>query len=209
MAKESVAMLGCEGVERTGQGRLEFVQVAGRRLAQMGFEFGKGQFDRVKIGAVGRQVAQAHAPVRENVADALDFVGGQVVQDECISPLQVRTEDFLQIDREDFGIDRPIHQKRGRETFVAEGGNKGGTPPMTVWDGTEAAFTLGAAAMEPGHFSVQAGFVQEHQPAYIPTGLLAAPAHPCRLNVGPVLFGGARRFFYNSTPVAASDATKR
>ena len=175
----------------------------------MRFEFGKGQFDRVKIGAVGWQVAQAHAPVREDLADALDFVGGQVVQDEGVTPLQVRTEDLLQIDREDFGIDRSIHQKRGRETFVPEGGNKRGTPPMTVRDGTEATLTPGAAAMEPGHFGVQARFIQEHQTAGIPTGLLAAPAHPCRLNVGPVLFGGARRFFYNSTPVAASDATKR
>jgi hypothetical protein len=49
--------------------------------------------------------------------------------------------------------------------------------------------------MEPGHFGVYPGFVQEDQAAGIPTGLLTAPKHPGRLNVGPVLLGGARRFF--------------
>ena len=80
MTKESGAMLGCEGVQRTGQGRLEFVHVTSRRLAQMRFEFGKGQFDRIEVGAVRWQVAQFDALGLKQRLNALDLVRAQIVQ---------------------------------------------------------------------------------------------------------------------------------
>jgi len=63
------------------------------------------------------------------------------------------------------------------------------------------------AAIQTSEFGVQTRFVNKDQTTNIPTGLLAPPEGPCPLNVGAVLFGGARRVFYNSNPNGADDAT--
>jgi len=83
--KETSAMLSREGVERARQGGMKFVQSAGGCLAQMRFEFGKSQFNGIEIGAVRRQIADAHAASREQPADVLDFVSGEVVEDERVA----------------------------------------------------------------------------------------------------------------------------
>jgi hypothetical protein len=63
--------------------------------------------------------------------------------------------------------------------------------------------------MVAGHLGVQTGFINEHQPAYIPAGLLPAPKPPGGFNIRPILLGGARRFFYSSNRVVPAGATKR
>jgi hypothetical protein len=102
---------------------------------------------------------------------------------------------LLEINREDLGIDRSVHQKRGFHLFVAQGHNEGRTLPMTVRYRAQTALAAGTAAIQPGQLGVQAGFINKDQPADVPTALLAAPQRPRPFNVGPVLLGGARRFF--------------
>src|SRR5580658_79782 len=152
----------------------------------MGFEFREGQFNWVEVRTVGRQITQAHA---------LDLVRGQIVQNERVARLQAGPEHLLEINREDLRIDWSVHQKRGFNLLLAQGRNEGGTLPMTVGHRTPTALAAGAPAIQPGQLGVQAGFIDKNQPADIPTALLAPPQRPRPFNVGPVLFGGARRFF--------------
>jgi hypothetical protein len=63
--------------------------------------------------------------------------------------------------------------------------------------------------MVAGHLGVQAGFINKHQLADIPAGLLPSPKPPGDFNIRPVLLGGARRFFYSSDPVVPDGAIKR
>ena len=70
---------------------------------------------------------------------------------------------------------------------------------MAVRDGAEATLAHRAATMVAGHLGVQAGFINKHQPADIPAGLLPAPKPPGGLNLRPILLGGARRFFIAQT----------
>jgi hypothetical protein len=63
--------------------------------------------------------------------------------------------------------------------------------------------------MVAGHLGVQTGFINKHQPADIPAGLLSAPQSPSGFSVRPILLGGARRFFYSSNRVVPAGATKR
>ena len=79
---------------------------AGSRLAQMRLEFGEGQFNGVEIGAVRRQVADAHSPRRENPGNILDFVGGEVIEDDRVARAQLWREHVLKIGGEDLCIDR-------------------------------------------------------------------------------------------------------
>jgi hypothetical protein len=92
---------------------------------------------------------------------------------------------------------------------MAQGRNEGGALPVAMRDGPETTLAHQAATMVAGHLGVQAGFINKHQLADIPAGLLAAPQPPGGFNVRPILTGGARRFFYSSNRIVPAGATKR
>jgi hypothetical protein len=175
----------------------------------MRFEFGESQFNRIEIGAVRRQVANANASSREQLADVMDFVGGKVVEDERVALAQLWTEHLLQISCENLGIDGAFDQKGSFDAFMAQGRNEGGALPVAVRDGTDTTLAYRATTMVAGHLGVQACFIDKNQMANIPVGLLPAPKPPGGFNIRPILLGGARRFFYSSDPVVPSGATKR
>ena len=175
----------------------------------MRFEFGESLFNGIEIRAVRRQVANANPSSREQLADVMDFVGGEVVQDERVALAQLWTEHLLKISRENLGIDGAFDQKGSFDAFMAQGRNEGGTLPVAVRDGTETTLAHRAATMVAGHLGVQAGFINKHQLADIPAGLLPSPIPPGGFNVRPILLGGARRFFYSSDRVVPAGATKR
>jgi hypothetical protein len=85
---------------------MQIVQGACGGLAQMRLEFGESQFDGIEIRAVRRQVANANPSSRKQPSDVLDFVGGEVVEDERVALVQLGTEHLLKISREHPGIDR-------------------------------------------------------------------------------------------------------
>jgi len=175
----------------------------------MRLEFGKCQFNGIEVGAVRREVADANPSSREQPTDVLDFMGGEVVEDERVTLAQLWTEHLLQINRENLGIDRAFDQKGRFDAFMAQGRNKSGTLPVAVRDGAETTLAHQAATMVAGHLGVQAGFINKHQLADIPAGLLRSPKPPGGFNVRPILLGGARRFFYSSDRVVPDGATKR
>jgi hypothetical protein len=175
----------------------------------MRFEFGESQFNGIEIGAVRRQVADANTSSREQPADVIDFVGGEVIEDERVALAQLWTEHLLKINRENLGIDRSFDQKGSFDAFMAQGRNEGGALPMTVRDGADTTLAQPTATVVASHLGVQAGFINKHQLADIPAGLLPAPKPPGGFNLRPILLGGARRFFYSSDRVVPADATKR
>ena len=175
----------------------------------MRLEFGKGQFNGIEVGAVRRQVADANPSSRKQPTDVLDFMGGEVVEDERVALAQLWTEHLLQINRENLGIDRAFDQKGCFDAFMAQGRNEGGTLPVAVRDGTDTTLAHQAATMVAGHLGVQAGFINKHQLADIPAGLLRSPKPPGGFDIRPILLGGARRFFYSSDRVVPDGATKR
>ena len=125
MAEEAPAVLRGERVEGRRKGGLQSLQVAGCRLAQMSLEFGEGQFNGVEIGAVRRQVTNRNSPGRENPGDRLYLMGGEVVEDERVTRVEVRTEHLLKIDRENLSIHRSFHQEGSVDAFVAQGRQEG------------------------------------------------------------------------------------
>jgi hypothetical protein len=175
----------------------------------MRFEFGESQFNGIEIRAVRRQVADANPSSREQLADVMDFVGGEVVEDDRIALAQMWTEHLLKISRENLGIDGAFDQKGSFDAFMAQGRNESGTLPVAVRDGADTTLAHRAATMVAGHLGVQACFINKHQLADIPVGLLPSPKPPGGFNIRPILLGGARRFFYSSDRVVPDGATKR
>ena len=92
---------------------------------------------------------------------------------------------------------------------MAQGRNKGGALPVAVRDGTDTTLAYRATTTVAGHLGVYTGFINKHQSADIPVGLLTAPKPPGGFNIRPILLGGARRFFYSSDRVVPDDATRR
>ena len=209
MTKEAPAVLGRKGVKGRGYRAQKVLQRASGGLAQMGFEFGERQFDRIQIRAVGRKVAHFCPASGEEALDTGDLVGGEVIQDQCVTRTQLGAEHVLQVSGEGVGVNRPFDQKGSGHTLMAQGGEEGGALPMTVRQGGQAAPTNGTAPVVPCHLGVEAGFIKEHQPAHVPSWLLFSPPPPGRSDVRPILLGGARRFFYSSDPAAPADATAR
>jgi hypothetical protein len=175
----------------------------------MRFEFGESHLNRIEIGAVRRQVAEANPAGGKQRADVMNFVGGEVVEDEGVARAQLGTEHLLKIGREHLGIDGTFDQEGSFDAFLAQGRNEGGALPVAVRDGAETALAQRTAAIVAGQLGVQACFINKDQPADIPVGLLPAPKPPGGFNVRPILLGGARRFFYSSDRVVLGGATKR
>jgi len=188
---------------------MKLVQSAGCLLTQMRFEFGESQFNGIEIWAVRRQVADTNPSSRKQPADVLDFVGGEVVEDERVTRAQLRTEHPLKISRENLGIDGAFDQKGSLDAVMAQGRNEGGALPVAVRDGADTTLAHQTAAMVASHLGVQACFINKHQLADIPAGLLPSPKPPGGFNIRPILLGGARRFFYSSDRVVPDGAIKR
>lgn len=195
MAKESAAVCNREGVQGIGDGGDQVFQGSCRRPSQMRFKFGKGQFDGIEIRAVRRKVAKLDVLGLQKRRHALNFVRGQIVQNQRVSGLKAGNEHLLEIDQEDLTIHRAIDQKRGSDLFLTQRRQKGRALPMAVRYRAHASFTAGAATVQAGQLGVKASFVNKDQTRCIPIRLLPPPKGACTLNVGPVLLGGARRFF--------------
>ncbi len=209
MTKEGLTLCGREGVEACPQCVNQFVNRPGRHLPQMRFEFGKGQFDRIEVWTVRRQIAHTNVPSGGQFSNILDFVCGEVVQNEGVARPQLGTEHLLEIDGENFGINRAFHQEGSGDAFMAQRRDEGGTLPVAVGNGALAALPSWATPIMASQPGVQAGLINEHQLPHIPRRLSPSPKSAGGLNVGPILLGGARRFFYSSIPVAPTDATRR
>ena len=147
---------------------MKLVQSAGSRLTQMRFESGESQFNGIEIGAVRRQVADANSASRKQLADVLDFVGGEVVEDERLARTQLGTKHLLKVSRENLGINGACDQKGSFDAFMAQGRNEGGALPVAVRHGAETTLTQRTATIMAGQLGVQACFINEHQLANRP-----------------------------------------
>lgn len=63
--------------------------------------------------------------------------------------------------------------------------------------------------VEPGHFGVQAGFIEENELGDGPAGLAALPLLAGQCDVRSVLLCGAQGFFYSSNRDVLAGATGR
>ena len=77
MAKEVSAMGGGKGIQSLCGGAAQPGEAALGALPQKGFEFGKGQFDRMEVRAVRGQIEQLGAAVCNGLAHSADLVGGK------------------------------------------------------------------------------------------------------------------------------------
>ena len=187
-----------EEIADLADGVPEFVDGAHGHGAQVRLEFGEGHFDRIEVGAVGRQKHKPSASLADGLFGRGAFVGGQVVQNDDVAFFEGRGELGLDVGVEDRPIHRRVNDPRRGQGAAAQSGDESLGLPM-------AKGGLGAKALAPvatppctGHLRVGSRFVDEDQPMGLGPhlGLLFSLPRLARLaHVGPIAFAGLKAFF--------------
>ncbi len=164
-------------------------------LSEQRFKLGKDLFDRVQIGAVGRQKYQPCAGGAYGVADCLVFVGAKIVHDHNIAGLEGGDEDLLDIGKEGLAIDRSVQHEGCGDPVTPQRGNKRQSLPVAVRDLGNEPLAAAAPAARARHVGFGPGLIDKNEPRRIDPGLVFLPAEAAPGDVWPVLFGGEQSFF--------------
>lgn len=119
MAKKRLAVSGGKSGEAVGDGSLEFCEGASCGLPQLGLEFGKRHFDGIEIGAVSGEVSDGGAFGCNQLGDAGDFVGGEVVEDDDVVLFEFRTQNLAQVSGKDLGVNCAFDEEGSRHAVAA------------------------------------------------------------------------------------------
>ena len=100
----------CRGDQRT-----DVVKRARAGRAEERFQFGEREFDRIEVGAVGREKPELGADGFDGGADLRLFVDGEIIEDHHIARLERRRQDLLDVGEERRIVDRAVEHGRRRE----------------------------------------------------------------------------------------------
>jgi hypothetical protein len=164
-------------------------------LSEQRFKLGKDLFDRVQIGAVGRQKDQPCAGGAYGIADCAVFVRAKIIHDHNIAGLEGGGEDLLNIGKEGLAVDWPIQHKGRGDPVTAQRGNKRHRLPVAVRDLGNKPLAAKAPAARAGHVGFGPGFINEDEPRRIDPGLVFLPAEAPPGNVRTILLCGKQGFF--------------
>jgi hypothetical protein len=193
---EEVAALGwAVELENVGAGVPEPVACPLARFSQQRLELGKGLFDGIEVGAVGRQVEHLSLAVFDRFPDAGDLVAGPIVQDDDIARAQGWGEDLLDVAAEDVAVQGAIQHVGCRDAGGPQAGHEGGGFPVTVGHRGEPAQTAGTPAKPARHVGGRRGLVEKHQALWGECRLAADEGAARGGHIRTLLLGGVQTFF--------------
>ena len=163
--------------------------------AQVGFEFGEGQFDGIEVRAIGWQMKELSSATFHGGGDGGTFVGRKIVGDDHITRAQRRPQALLEVSQEGRAIHGTVQEPGSRDAVMAQCGNEGEGLPVSMRHLLEAALGAWRSSIELRHFGVQARLIEEDQPLRVPVWSLLPPRDPLLLHVRTLLLGGVRHFF--------------
>lgn len=158
-------------------------------------ELGKDLLDRIEVWAVGRQEEQVCACGPDGAAHGVSLVAAEIVENHDVAFGEGRHEDFLDIEGEEFAIDRPVDDPGRIDPVAAQGGDEGQGFPVAVWDRCSEALAARRPAPECRHIRLDPGFIEKDQPAGFDPLLVGLPAQPLAGNVRSRLLSRQNRFF--------------
>jgi hypothetical protein len=102
-------------------------------FAQPVFEFGEELLDRVQVRRVFRQVEEPGADGTDSATYGVGLVRAEIVHDDNVAVPQGRDQNFLDVEKEGFAVDRPLDEPRSGDAIVAQSGQEGHGLPAAVW----------------------------------------------------------------------------
>ena len=164
-------------------------------LPQEVFELGKDLFDRVEIGAIGREKEEPCADSPDRGADGLAFVAAEIVENDYIAWFQRRDENLFDIEQERLAVDRTIDDPRRIDPVVTQGGKEGHRLPMAIRGLGLEPFSAQTPAAQWRHVRLDPSLIDEDEPPRIDLPLIGFPARPLAGDVRPVLLAWQNGFF--------------
>ena len=149
----------------------------------------------LKVGAVGREVAQARAGGLDGFAHAESLVGGEIVHDHDVARGERGSEDLLDVGEERRPVHRAVEHHRRDHAGAAKPGREGRGLPVAVRHGGPAARAAAGATAQSRHLCRGAGLVDEDQRVGIEIELAVEPFLPGSKDVLALLLGGVRGLF--------------
>src|SRR6202140_1764194 len=98
----------------------------------MRLELGKGIFDRIEVGTVGRQIVEFCAAGFNSLPDAGDLVGGEIVHDDDVAWAQGWRQHLSDPGQEAHSVHRTVQKHRCNEALKRGTADKSYGFPMTV-----------------------------------------------------------------------------
>jgi hypothetical protein len=189
-----------EGHEGSGNGRDERGDGSGSGFSQDGFELGDRLLDRIEVRAVSRQIAHACACGFNGLANADDFVAGEVVEDDRFAWFESGREDLLDIGAEAFAVHRPVEDTRSGQAAGSQRRNQGNRLPVAARNGSDEPLAARVSAISAGHVGGGPGFINKDQFFGIQIALAGDPVATRLGNVWAFLLGSVLRLFLRVKP---------
>ena len=190
-----VATLGRgEAGQRGAEERPERLDRSTAGFTNDSFEFRKGQFDGVEVGAVGRQEAQRGADRFNRVAHPVDLVGGEIVRDHDVAGLQRRDEDVFDVGEEAGPIHGAVQHPRGGEPRHPQRRDEGAALPPTLGRVIGNPLAAGAAPIPPEEIGGDAALIKKDEARWVEGWGRCRPLPAGGRDVGTVVFGRVHRF---------------
>lgn len=164
-------------------------------FAEQGFEFCKYLFDRIEVGAIGRQEEELGADRANGAPHGLSLVAAEIVHDDDVAGGERRHEELLDIGQEAFAVDRPIEDEGSVDPVAAQRRKKGQCPPVALRRLGQQFVSPRRPATKARHIRLGPSLVDEDQPRRIKPALMRLPAPALARDVGTILLGGEQCFF--------------
>lgn len=190
MAEVVGGILGRNGGERLGEGVLEGGDGTGLERTQLLFDLCPALFDRVEVGRVGRQVAERRAGLFNEFPYTVHFVSSQIVHDDQLTGLQLRTQDVFEISTEDISVGGRFDGHRGHPAGNTDCSQDCQCAPAAGRNSFFDARAVPRTSITPGHLRGDAALVNEDELRRIDLSGFLLPEPALRFDSLTVPLGG-------------------
>ena len=190
MAEVVGGILGRNCGERFGQSVLEGGDGTRLERAQLLFYLCPALFDRVKVRRVGRQVTERGAGLFNEFPDTVHFMGSQIVHDDQLTGLQLRTQDVFEISPENIAIGGRFDRHRSHPTGNTDRSQHCQRSPASGRNSFFDARAVQRTSVTPRHFRGDAALVNEDELRRIDLSGFPPPELALRFDSLAVLLGG-------------------
>jgi hypothetical protein len=159
------------------------------------FNLGESLFDRVEIGAVGRQKPEPRPCGFDGGPYRLRLVATEIVHDDDVARFEGLNELLFNIGQKACAVDRAIKDARGGHLVATERRQKRHGAPMAMRGITVQAFAFRPPATDRRHIGLDPRLINEDQTFGIKLGLPRLPAPPAAGNIRPGLLKSEQSFF--------------
>ena len=171
----------------------------GFESTQDGLNLRPGQFNRIEVRRVRRQIDQVRSTPLDQGFNPSDLVGRQVVHEQDVARLQRWDDALLDVAIEDVAIDSTRHDQRCRDARRANYGQRRGSCPRRQRGILHHALIGCGAPIQSRQTQIDARFVEKFEPFNIQGGYFFLKVGPLPLDARRVALTGVERLFLNGS----------